>query len=442
MGNWDYNMLDITFIREHKEAVKEAVKNKAIAVDIERLLRLDEERRALIQKVEEYRSRRNAASKAIGVEKDASTRAKAIADMQKLKEHGNRDAVELLKIEEEFKALMLLVPQIPASDTPIGVGDEANVVVEEVGPPPKFSFPPKDHISLGESLGIIDIEQGVKTSGFRGYYLKNEGVLLQWGLLTMALEELVKRGAKPMIPPTLVKGFALQGSGHFPFGTEEVYEIANPATLRGEKKKEPLYLAGTSEPALLAYYADRKLTLKDLPVRLVGFSPCYRSEVGGYGKDVKGLYRVHEFWKVEQLVLCEASQTESEKYFHEMLDAVKALLQKLELPFQVVNVCTQDMGAGKYRMYDVNTWMPSRTAYGETHSDSMLLDWQARRLNISYTDAEGKKQFVHTLNNTGIASPRILIALLENHQQKDGSIKIPKALQKYVGLKVIKPHDA
>ncbi|MFA6512148.1 MAG: serine--tRNA ligase [Patescibacteria group bacterium] len=435
-------MLDIAFIRENKEKVNDAVKKKAIKLDVEKLLKLDEQRRMLIQSVEEYRSKRNEASKLIGSEKDETKRKKAIEAMQNLKEHGGRGEDELLKLEEEFHALMLLVPQIPADDTPVGRGDEMNAIVEEVGKPTTFSFTPKDHIELGVSLDIVDIEQGVKTSGFRGYYLKNEGALLHLGLMMLGVEELRAHGFDFIIPPTILREFALQGSGQFPFGREETYQVANAAAFGGKKEKEDMFLGGTSEPALLAYFADKKLTAADLPIRVGAMTPCYRSEAGSYGKDTKGLYRLHEFWKVEQVVICEANIEESEKQFLLLLEVAKSILKKLELPYQVVNVCTEDMGAGKHRMYDINTWMPSRKGYGETHSNSMLLDWQARRMNISYKDAEGKKHFAHTLNNTAIASPRMLIALLENHQQKDGSVKIPKALQKFVGAKIIKPKVA
>lgn len=435
-------MLDITFIRENAAKVAEAAKNKGVPLDVNEVLSLASKRRELLSKVEEYRRERNRASKSIGAERDAAKRTSAIKKMQGLKEQGSGWEKELSSLDATLHALMLRVPNIPAADVPIGDGDAANSIVETHGKLPAFSFQPKDHIALGASLDLIDLERGVSVSGFRGYYLKNEGALMHVGLLMLAIAELRKRGFTLMVPPTILKGFALTGSGHFPFAEQEIYEIANPARLAGEKEKERMFLAGTSEPALLAYYADKKLERGALPIKVAGISPCYRSEVGSYGKINKGLYRLHEFWKVEQVILCANSMEETEKYFQELLEVPKTLLEKLELPYRIVNVCTGDMGEGKYRMYDIETYMPSLNAYGETHSNSALTDWQARRLNTRYETEGGAVQFVHTLNNTAIASPRLLIALLENHQQEDGSVRVPKALQPYVGTKVIRPKHA
>ena len=265
--------------------------------------------------------------------------------------------------------------------------------------------------------------------------------MMHLGVLWLALEKLVKKGFTPTIPPALVKEFALVGSGHFPFGKEEIYQIGNPHRLEESQKgseKDSIYLGGTSEPSLLAYHAGELLDEKDLPIKLCAISPCFRSEIGSYGKDTKGIYRIHEFMKVEQVVFCKNDIEESMKWMKAMEDAVKELLEDLDLPYHIIINSTGDQGAGKYEMHDIETWMPSRKGYGETHSNSALTDWQARRLNIRYRDKTGKVQYVHTLNNTAIASPRILIALWENHQQKDGSINIPKPLQKYVGKKVIK----
>jgi seryl-tRNA synthetase len=261
--------------------------------------------------------------------------------------------------------------------------------------------------------------------------------------MQFALEKLRKKGFIIMIPPTILREKALIGSGHFPEAKDEIYQIANPGRIAGgEETKEKFYLGGTSEPALLAYYADTILEEKKLPIKMAGFSSCYRSEAGSYGKDTKGLYRLHEFMKIEQVVLCHADLEKSHKLFEEIGNNAKEILQELKLPYRVVQVCTGDMGAGKYEMQDVETWMPSRDSYGETHSDSALTDWQARRLNIKYRIKNNEKKIVYTLNNTMIASPRILISILENYQQKDGSVKIPKVLQKYVGAhKIEKKND-
>ncbi len=248
-----------------------------------------------------------------------------------------------------------------------------------------------------------------------------------------------EKGFTLMIPPTILREFALIGSGHFPFSKEDIYQIANPGKLAdGKKISELVFLAGTAEPSLLAYFSDKVLEKKELPIKVCGFSSCYRSEIGSYGKDTKGLYRLHEFRKVEQVVLCENNIEESNHWLEEMRLISQEVLEELKLPYRVIQICTGDMGAGKYKMYDIETWMPSRDNYGETHSDSNLTDWQARRLNIKYKDEKGERKFVHTLNNTVIASPRILIAILENYQQKDGSIKVPEVLQKYLGFNSIK----
>ena len=416
-------MLDIKFIRENPEAVKKAIKDKGMDLDLGEFLRLDEKRRKLITEVDQLRKERNEAA-----ENRDTERGKEIKE--KLHKLDNR----LEEIEEHCKKMMLLVPNIPSADTPIG-GEEANKVITTWGKPPKFAFEVKDHVALGKALDVIDFERGAKVAGYRGYFLKNEAVLMQAGLLRLAVKKMIGKGFTPMTTPVLVREFALLGSGHFPVDRQEIYEVEEYAGKEREKK----FLTGTAEPALLAYHADEVLSEKDLPVKLCGISSCYRREVGGYGKDTKGVFRVHEFIKVEQVVLSKNDLAVSEKLFEEMNQAAQELLQELELPYRVVQIASRDMGAGKYKMYDIETWMPGRQAYGETHSNSNLTDWQARRLNIRYKDRSGKLHFVHTLNNTVIASPRILIAILENNQQADGSVKVPKILQEFVGKEVITP---
>jgi len=420
-------MLDIKFIRENSNSITEAIKNKGVDLNIDELLELDDKRRELIQKTEKIKSEQ----KKLG-EKDKVKAGKIKKEFKKL----NR---ELKKIQDRYEELMLLVPNIYSDDTPIGPDESANREISRCGKIPKFNFPIKDHIQLGKDLDLIDIEKGVKTSGFRGYYLKNEAVLIQFALMQHALEELRKKSFTLMIPPTILREFALIGSGHFPEGKKEIYQIANPGRLvDGKEIKEKFFLAGTSEPPLLAYYTNAVLDEKRLPIKLAGFSQCYRSEVGSYGKDTKGLYRLHEFMKIEQIVIYRADLEESHRLFDEIGENAKEILKELKLPYRVVQVCTGDMGAGKYEMRDIETWMPSRQSYGETHSNSSLTDWQARRLNIKYKTKNGEKKFVFTLNNTMIASPRILIAILENYQQKDGSVMIPQVLQPYLkGLKKI-----
>lgn len=432
-------MLDIKFVRKNRDLMKKVVKDKGCDLDIDELLVLDEKRRKKLAILEEFRARKNRANKEIVSTKDVKKKQKIISEMRKIDKAADKIKGEFKEIDREYKKLMALVPNIYSEDTPVGSDETANKEIYRWGKVPQFDFPIKDHIQLGKDLDLIDVEKGVKTSGFRGYYLKNEAVLLQIALMQYALEKLREQGFILMIPPTILRSFALFGSGHFPEGKHEIYQIANPGRLSdGKKIKEKLFLAGTSEPPLLAYYADAILEEKDLPIKVAGFSQCYRSEVGSYGKDTKGLYRLHEFMKVEQVVLCRADKGESHRLFEELNRNSQEILEELKLPYRVVQICTGDMGSGKYEMRDIETWMPSRNSYGETHSNSNLTDWQARRLNIKYKKRDGSRNFVYTLNNTMIASPRILIAILENYQQRDGSIKVPKLLQDYLKTKIIK----
>jgi seryl-tRNA synthetase len=417
-------MLDIKFIRENQDLVKKAIKDKAVDLDLDALLKIDEERRKFITEIDILGQKRKQASKARNVEEG-----------RKLKEELGKLEKDLLEWEKQFQELMLLVPNIPSADTPIG-GEKDFRVIDEWGEKPKFSFPIKDHIALGIALDILDLERGAKVAGFRGYFLKNEGVLLHLGILQLALKKLIERGFTPMIPPTLVGESSLIGSGHFPTQRQEIYEVEE---YREEKAKATKFLTGTAEPSLLAYSENEVLEEKDLPIKLGGISQCYRREVGGYGKDTKGIYRIHEFMKVEQVVLCKDDLEESEKLFQELNSYARELLQELELPHRVIQIATGDMGSGKYKMYDIETWMPGRGNYGETHSNSNLTDWQARRLNIRYRTKSGQVRHVYTLNNTMIASPRTLIPILENYQEADGSVRVPKVLQEFVGKDRLKP---
>ena len=405
-------MLDIEFIRQNKAEVKKAARDKQLNPKVvDKLLAADIKRRRLLQKIEKLRRERNEVA-----------RKRDIKRGKEIKVELGKFEPQLKKIEKEYKELMLLVPNIPSSDTPIGKDDSQNKQVKEWGKLPKFGFKAKSHIELSKDLDLIDFRAGVKTSGFRGYYLKNEAALLHFAVLYYAWQKTIDEGFAPMFPPSILREFALTGSGHFPFGRDDVYQIANPGA-------ESLYLAGTAEPSLLAYFANKTFQEKDLPIKVCGWTQCYRSEVGSYGKDTKGIYRVHEFMKVEQIVLCKNDFKVSNNWLGKMRGYSEKILQDLKLPYRVVQVCTGDMGAGKHKMYDIETWMPSRHSYSETHSDSNLTDWQSRRLNIRYKTEKGEIKYVHALNNTVIASPRILIPILENYQQKDGSIVIPKVLQ-------------
>lgn len=446
-------MLDIKFIRSNPEIVKKAVIDKRVDISIDELLDLDTKRRELLTEVESLQATKNAASKEIPKlsEEDRKVR---LLELKEVDSRQQEAAAQLKRFEGRYEELLWQVPNIPAPESPVGQDDSQNVPWSYWGPkvghvdprddskvalvPTEFSFEPKDHITLAQSLGILDLERGAAVSGFRGYFLKDEGVLLHYGLLWYAMNKLVQKGFHLFSPPTLVREFALKGSGHFPAGRAEVYQVANAAHLEAEDK-EPQYLVGTAEPSLLAYYADQILEEKDLPIQMAGISPCYRSEVGSYGKDTKGIYRIHEFMKVEQVVICKASMTEGEQWLDTLRQISEEILQELQIPYRVLNICTGDMGAGKYKMYDIESWMPARKNYGETHSDSNLTDWQARRLNLRYRDAEGVIKYAYTLNNTAVASPRILIALLENFQQADGSVLVPEPLRAYVGKDVLKP---
>lgn len=446
-------MLDIKFIRDNADKLKETIKNKNVDLDLDQLLDLDSKRRTVLAEVETLQSTKNSFSKEIASLSESDKQAKLL-EMKELDSRQTELKEQLRPLDEEYNKLMLYVPNIPSQESPIGKDDSENVPWSYWSPelgvvdpkdeekvkqvPTKFDFEVKDHVALGTALDLVDFERGTEVSGFRGYFLKNEAVLIQNGLFAYAINKLRAKGFTVMQTPSLVREFALVGSGHFPFDTENIFRVGNAKALADETK-EQTFLAGTSEPSLIAYFADQILEAHQLPIQVAGFSPCYRSEVGSYGKDVKGLYRVKEFQKVEQVVICKADTNEGDQWLETLREISQEILQDLKLPHRVLNICTGDMGAGKYKMYDIETWMPGRGSYGETHSDSNLTDWQARRLNIRYRDTDGTIKFAYTLNNTAVASPRILIPILENYQQADGSVKVPEVLQPYVGMDVIKP---
>jgi seryl-tRNA synthetase len=420
-------MLDIKFIRENSDIVKQAITDKQIELDLDAFLGIDQQRREFLQQHESLRAQQNEASDKIA---SASNEEKQqiIADMKVVADKAHEIKDKLQQIESEFNKLMLLIPQIPISDAPRG-GEEANKVTKEVGAPTVFDFEAKDHIQLGESLDMIDIERGVKLMGTRGYILKNEGARLQRALMSYALDFLMERGFTQLVTPVLAKKEFFTGTGHFPFAEDETFRVFDQ---RKDQTEAPLYLVGTSEIPLCGYHAGETLLMADLPVQYTAETNCFRTEVGSYGKDTAGLYRIKQFTKVEQVVLMKADEQKGREALQLILKNAEDFLTSLEIPYRLLQIATGDMGAGKVEMYDIESWMPSRDAYGETHSASYLGDWQARRLNIKYEDADGKKQFVHTLNNTLVASPRILIPLLENHQRADGSINIPQALRPYM----------
>ncbi len=436
-------MLDIKYIRENKEAIKEAIKNKRIDLDLEKLLELDEKRKKMIQDQEELQAKKNKLNEEI---KNSPDKGEVIERGKRIKEKISQADPQLKKVKQEFDELMVKVPNIVSPDTPIGKSEEDNVEIEKWGESPKFDFKPKDHVEIAKALDILDLERGAKVAGYRGYYLKNEGALLVMALMMYTLNKMVERGYKPFIPPTLIKGFALFGSGYFEGAeydpeVDNIYQIASSdKDADGLTSKEKKFLVGTAEPSLLAYYSGETLKEEDLPIKVCGFSQCYRSEIGSYGKDTKGFYRVHEFMKVEQVVICKADIEESVRLQDEMVGISKEIHQELGLPYHLLKMNTGDMSAGKYRFFDIEAWLPGSNRWAETGSASDFLDWQARRLNVRYADKEGKKKYVYMLNNTALPSVRPFIAILENYQQADGSVAIPEVLQKYMpgGMKIIK----
>ncbi|MEK7159673.1 MAG: serine--tRNA ligase [Patescibacteria group bacterium] len=419
-------MLDIKFIQENKEKLKTVARQKNIEVDIDKLLKLDEERRKIMLEVEELRAKKNLVSKRVPqmlpTEKEAALiEMKAVGNLQAELEG------KLEKIMVDYQKLMYKVPNIVSEKTPVGADESANVEVEKWGDLPKFRFTPKDHIQIGKELDIIDLERAAKIGGSRSYLLKGDGARLEAALIKYAEDFIVRKGFTLMNVPVIVNEFALYGTGFFPGAEEEIYHL----------EKDNKYLVGTSEVAIGAYHSDEILNEEDLPIKYAGFSVCFRREAGAYGKDTHGLYRVHQFLKVEQFIICKNDVNESMAQHAELLENSKELLRSLKIPHRVLNICTGDMGQGKYYMNDIESWMPSRNAYGETHSCSALLDYQARRLNLRYRDKTGKTQFCQTLNNTVIATPRVLIPLIELNQMDDGSIAIPEVLQPYMDNQTI-----
>ncbi len=414
-------MLDINFIRENVEKVKKACVDKNILCDIDKLLELDKKKRELIVKSENLKAEQNKISR--GGVRDEATIAKA----RGLKEEFRKIEPEMETTEIELKKMLAQVPNIPFNDVPVGKDDSQNVVARKVGKLPKFSFEPKDYLTIGENLGIIDVQRAAKVAGARFGYLKGAAVLLEFGLVKLAMDTLQKKNFMPVLPPVMLKEEMATGTGYFEAtDKDEAYYF----------EKDKMYLVGTSEQSLVAMHADEILDEKDLPLRYAGFSTCFRREAGSYGKDTKGILRVHQFDKAEMVIFSTPEQSKKE---HAMILALEEQLMKaLKLPYQVINICTGDMGRPAAAKHDIEAWIPMENKYRETHSNSNCTDYQARRLNIKYRDKAGKVNFVHTLNGTAFAIGRIIIAIIENYQQKDGSVKVPLVLQKYTGLKIIK----
>ncbi|HAS84597.1 MAG TPA: serine--tRNA ligase [Candidatus Yonathbacteria bacterium] len=417
-------MLDIKFIRENAELVKEAAQKKNIAFDVQELLSADDNRKAILAEVEAMRSKQNEIADAVPRAENVEAREKLIAESKSLKDILQTKETELTSAMHTWQALMVQVPNIPDMSVPDGKDDADNVEVRAWGTIPKFDFTPKDHIELFEKHGMADFERGTKIAGFRGYTLKGDGARFVFALSQFVLEELSKEGFEPMIVPSLVRRAPLVGTGFLPQGEEDLY-----------KTQDGDFLAGTAEVGTMGLHMDEVMTVSDFPKKYLSFSPSFRREAGSHSKDTKGLIRVHEFFKWEQVILCEASHEQSVKFHEHLTENSEKLMQKLGIPYHVVLNCGGDLGLGQVKKYDIEAWVPSQNTYRETHSASYFHDFQTRRLNIRYKDAEGKLRFAHSLNNTAIAMPRILVPLVENYQNADGSITIPEVLRPYMGGK-------
>ncbi|RKY26250.1 MAG: serine--tRNA ligase [Planctomycetota bacterium] len=422
-------MIDIKLIRENPAAYKHTATVKQCNIDIDELLAVDEQLLQARRELQEVKTAQNAAGKEVAsLPKDEKPA--AIARLGELKSRAKKLSEQVDNLEPKFEELMLLVPQIPAPEAPVGKDESDNVEVRKVGEIREFDFEPRDHVALGELLDIIDIPRAVKLAGARNYILKGAGAMLHQAVLRLAMDMIIDKGYQPMTVPVLVNENVMVGTGYFPTGRDDAYLC----------ERDGQALVGTAEVPTTAYYADEILGQAQLPVKFAAMSTCFRREAGSAGKDTKGLYRIHSFDKVEQVILCQADPAESARLHEEIIRNAEDCLAAMDLPYRVIECCTGDMGLGKVRMFDIETWMPSRGSYSETHSASRFHDFQSRRLNIRYRDEAGHLQFVHTMNNTVIASPRILIPLLELNQNVDGSVNIPEALQPYMGgMKKIEP---
>lgn len=422
-------MLDMALIRSNPELIKEGIRKKRMKVDLDELLAADEAVRKLRADVEHLRAERNRLSKEIPKLK-ADEKTDAVERVKSLKDTMNGKEPELRAAEERFETLMLLVPNPPLPEVPEGDSDDDNVLVRKVGEPFAFDFTPKDHLELAESLDIVDMPRAVKFAGARMYCLKNEGAMLEFALFKFTLDHLVSKGFQPMIVPQLVRREAMIGTGFFPLGEEDTFFI----------EKDDLYLIGTSEVALVSYHMDEILNEKDLPKHYCGYSTCFRREAGSYGRDTRGFYRLHQFNKVEQISICVNDPDVSMAEHRLLLSNAEEIMQALGLPYRVALACGAEIGQGQVLKHEIETWMPSRNKYSETHSCSSLHEFQARRLKIRWRGKNGKTQYCHTLNNTAIASPRILIPILENFQNEDGSVTIPEVLRPLMrGMERIEP---
>ena len=423
-------MLDIKFIRENADIVKMAATKKKIKIDIDRLIKVDDSRREIMQRLEARKAEQNIVSKKIaGGSTEGEMNEKfsdIITQMQALKAENQKDEEAIKPVMEEWQSLMLQVPNIPDMTVPDGDSDADNEEVKVWGEQTSFSFEAKDHVELMTKHGMVDFERGAKTHGFRGYYLLGDGARLSWAIWNYANDFFQTKGFIPVLPPTIVRKANLYGTGHLPNEADDVY-----------KTQDEDYLIGTAEVSVMGYHADEILEQGQFPIKYLGFSPCYRREAGSHGKDTRGLIRVHEFYKLEQVVLCEASHEESVRLHEELNRNTEEFIESLNIPYHTVLNCGGDLGQGQVKKYDIELWVPGEKTYREISSASYFHDFQTRRFNIRYRDEVGKVRYAHSLNCTAIPTPRILVSLVENFQQADGSIKIPEVLRPYFGKDLI-----
>jgi seryl-tRNA synthetase len=417
-------MLDIKFIRENRDLVAQGAKKKHVNFDLNELIKLDDERRELLASIEKKRAEQNEVSTKITSASPAE-RQSFIEAMKQVKEGLQQEEEKLKEIMKKWQSIMLQVPNIPDMSVPDGDSDGDNKEIKSWGDKTAFDFEPKDHVELMTALKMADFERGSKVHGFRGYFLTGDGVKLCFAIWNYALQFFGNKFT-PIMAPSIVRKIALYGTGHLPGDVEDFY-----MTQDGDA------LSGTAEVPLMAMHSDETLELSDLPKRYLGFSACYRREAGAHSKDVKGLIRVHEFYKFEQLILCEANHQTSVNFHEEINRNTEEFIESLGIPYRTVLNCGADLGLGQVKKYDIELWVPKEGKYREISSASYFHDFQTRRLNIRYRDPEGKLRYAHSLNSTAIPTPRILVSLVENFQQKDGSIKIPEVLVKYLGKESI-----
>ncbi|MBX9569575.1 MAG: serine--tRNA ligase [Candidatus Obscuribacterales bacterium] len=415
-------MIDLTQLKEKEQQIREAIAKKHVDLDFDKFLAVHSEQEKLKEQVDRLRQVRNELTETIA-RANVEDKANLIARSKENNIHLQGMEAQLIELQKQWQELAARLPGLPHPNAPVGRDEHDNIERYKWGNPRTLEETPRDHLELANLHQMVDFDQARELAGSRAYALTGWGALLEMAAMRFAFDHILAKGYTPVAPPVMVRENAMYGTGYFPVGQENAYELT----------KDKLFLTGTAEVGMVALQAGKTFDIESLPKRFVGMSTCFRREAGAAGRDTRGLYRMHQFQKVEQVVICPADEKFAQEEHDQLLANAEEILQALELPYRVVECCTGELGLGQYRKYDIETWMPSRKGYGETHSASNLRDFQARRLNIRHRDAAGQKHFAYTLNNTAIASPRILIALIENHQQADGKIYIPKALRRYLG---------